>query len=88
MNVKEMKKFLNSLPSEMDEAEFICQKDSEGNGYSPLSDADSNAVYIPENTWSGEVFDLSCSADDVCMEEKEWEEIKKKPKCIVLYPRN
>ena len=83
-----MKEFLNSLPVEMDEAELICQKDGEGNGYSPLNGMAINTVYIPETTWSGEVYELDWTADDADMEEEEWEEIKKKPKCIVLYPVN
>lgn len=32
----------------------VCQKDSEGNGYSPLSGV-SQAGYIADSTWSGEV---------------------------------
>jgi hypothetical protein len=88
MKVKELKEFLNSLPPEMDEAELICQKDSEGNGYSPLAGADSEAVYEPETTWSGDIYDLSWTADEACMTKKEWNEIKKRPKCVVLYPIN
>jgi hypothetical protein len=33
----------------------IMQSDAEGNGYSPLSGLDDNAMYIPDSTWSGEV---------------------------------
>lgn len=36
--------------------EVILQKDSEGNGYSPLSGIDyHNLAYLPECTWAGEV---------------------------------
>ena len=46
MNVKELKEAIANLPDEM---EVVLQKDSEGNGYSPLSDVDTDAVYIPEH---------------------------------------
>lgn len=81
----ELKHELADLP---DETEIILQKDSDGNGYSPLAGADSNAVYIPESTWGGEVYDLSWSADDADMEDDEWEEIKQRDRVLVLYPIN
>ena len=81
----ELKYELSDLP---DETEIILQKDSEGNGYSPLAGADSNAVYIAENTWGGEVYDLTWTADDADMEEDEWEELKQRDKVLILYPIN
>lgn len=48
MTVKELKEAIAELPDDM---EVILQKDGEGNGYSPLSGADPNAVYIPNNVW-------------------------------------
>jgi hypothetical protein len=33
----------------------ILQKDSEGNGYSPMAEVDDNALYAPDTTYSGEV---------------------------------
>lgn len=71
-----------------DETEIILQKDAEGNGYSPLAGVDVNAVYIPANTWSGDVYDLDWTADDACMDEEEWEEIKQRDKVLILYPIN
>jgi hypothetical protein len=68
------------------EAEVILQKDAEGNGYAPLRGADPEAVYVPENSWSGEVYDTNLDADDHCLEEEEWQELLKKPRCVVLYP--
>lgn len=38
-----------------DDTPLIMAKDSEGNGYSPLS-ALAQKMYMPESTWSGEVF--------------------------------
>ncbi len=85
MTVKELKQELSLLPDDM---EVILQKDSEGNGYSPLSGADPNAVYIPDSTWSGQVYSTKWSADDADMDEDEWEQLKAKPKALILYPVN
>jgi len=85
MNVKELKEAINDLPDDM---EVILQKDAEGNGYSPLWGADPDAVYVPETTWYGDVYDMKWCADDACMEEEEWEEIKKKPRALILHPVN
>ena len=37
---------------------IVLQSDAEGNGYSPLSSVDDNLFYIPDNSWSGEVYSL------------------------------
>ena len=68
------------------DAEIIMQEDAEGNGYSPLSGADLNAVYVPETTWYGTVYPLDNSADDNCMDEEEWATVKAQPLCVVLFP--
>lgn len=53
MTVKDLRKALVGLPDEMP---VILQKDGEGNGYSPLSQADGdNNSYVADSTWSGEV---------------------------------
>ena len=85
MKVKELKELLESLPDDMD---VIIQKDSEGNGYSPLSGGDSNAVYITDSTYSGDVYTITWSAKDACKEDDEWEEILSKPRALILYPIN
>ena len=85
MNVGELKNILMSLPDNM---EVILQKDGEGNGYSPLSRADSNIIYIPSSSWSGVAYSTEWTASDMCMEEDEWEELKKKPRVLVLEPIN
>ena len=70
-------------------SEVILQKDGEGNGFSPLSRVSSNAIYIPDNAWSGEVFSLGWSAEDCCLEEDEWKKMKIKHKpVIILEPVN
>lgn len=85
MTIKELKARIEYLPDDM---EVIMQKDAEGNGYSPLYDVDSNAVYIPTETWYGTVYSMEWSADDACMDEEEWNSLKNKPRCLVLAPVN
>lgn len=70
------------------EAEVILQKDSEGNGYSPLAGVDLVAVYVPENSYSGEVYSIDWSAEDSGKTEEEWQEILTGPRCVVLFPLN
>ena len=72
MTVEELIEELMGLDPEM---EIIMQKDSEGNGYSPLAGADPDGIYVADSTWSGEVYDSNWSADDAAMDEEEWEEI-------------
>lgn len=85
MTVKELKAELENLPDDM---EVILQKDAEGNGYSPLAGADSDAVYEPESTWSGQVYDTKWSAEDADMLPEDWEEIKSRPHALILHPIN
>ena len=82
MDVKELKEIIKDLP---DETKIICQSDSEGNGYSPLAGVESNCVYVPENTWSGELHDINSEV----WEDGEWEALlKEHGQCIVLWPTN
>jgi len=85
MKVKEL---LEALAAADPEAEVILQKDGEGNGYSPLHAADLDAVYVPDSTWSGDVYSLSWTADDACKSPAEWAKITSKPRCVVLAPVN
>ena len=87
MTVAELIEELRKLPPE---SEVILQKDSEGNGYSPLHAVDGNAIYKPDTTWSGEVISTEWSARDACCEsEEEWGTFKaSNPRCCVLAPVN
>jgi len=84
MNVKELINYLKGFDPE---TEIVLQKDSEGNGYSPLAGAD-EGYYVPDSTWSGDFYDLHFSADDCCMDDDEFEEMQSRPTSIVLYPVN
>lgn len=85
MNVKELKEAIADLPDDM---EVIMQKDAEGNGYSPLRGADPNAIYLPDSTYSGQVYSTKWSADDADASENEWKDMLKKPRVLVLFPIN
>ena len=81
MNVKKLKEALANLPDDM---EVVLQKDPEGNGHSPLSGADGNAVFIKEDN---EVYFLKWSASDCCMTEDEYNKMKSRPKALILIPK-
>jgi hypothetical protein len=85
MNVKELKEAIKDLPDDM---QVFIQKDSEGNGYSPLEGADPYCIYIPDSTWSGEICSTNYTAEEMEMTEKEWAKFKKKKKSLVLFPVN
>jgi hypothetical protein len=85
MNVKELKAVLENLPDTM---EIILQKDAEGNGYSPLSGGDANAVYVATTGYSGTVYDTEWTAEDCGMGEEMHTWLMGKERVLVLYPMN
>ena len=72
MKSHELAKMLLENP----DVELIMQKDSEGNGYSPMSGIEFDVVYVPDSTWSGEVYSKNYSAEYNGMEEDEWAALK------------
>ena len=84
MKILELIEFLSRFDPD---TQIVLQKDAEGNGYSPLAGAD-ECIYVPENTWSGDVYDLSWTAEDCCMDLDEHAELMSKPHAIVLFPVN
>lgn len=85
MTVKELIEELQKLSPN---AEVILQKDSEGNGYSPLFAVDGDAVYAADTTWAGVVYNTKWTAEESCMEPDEWEKLKQQPRCVVMAPIN
>lgn len=83
MTVKELIEELHKCPSD---SIVICQSDPEGNGYSPLSCADSECIYLEEGR---EVYSTNWSASDADMEtEEEWRQFKKDNRdCVTLAPK-
>ena len=69
--VGDLRKLLEILPDDMP---VVLSSDAEGNGYSPLSITE-RALYVQENTWSGEVFDPGDAPDNAVI-------------ALVLYPVN
>lgn len=85
MKVKELVHLLQSFDQD---AQVILQKDSEGNGYSPLAVADHDAVYVPESTWSGAVYSTGWTAGEASMTEAKWKKFLLRKRCVVLAPVN
>jgi hypothetical protein len=86
MKVAELIAELQQLPPD---ADVILQKDSEGNGYSPLSVVDGSAIYVADSTYSGDVYSTEWTAEDACMSESEWEDFKNSnQRCVILAPVN
>lgn len=85
MKVRELLEILSTLDPEM---ECIIQKDSEGNGFSPLAGADPDGIYVAETTWFGNVYDANWSAEDADIPEDLWETMLKRPRSLILYPVN
>ena len=87
MIVKEFIELLKGMP---ENSIVIIQKDSEGNGYSPLASVDADAIYVAETTWWGEIYSTKWTAKEAGMySEEEWEKFKENtPKCVVLEPVN
>ena len=86
MIIKELKEYLNTLGKEYDDCEIILQKDEEGNGYEELRGIDEIIAVRDEYGHYDMIYDLEWTADDCCLEEDEWEEIKKQKKSFVLFP--
>lgn len=78
-----MRKVINNLSSDLDDCSVVLQVDPEGNGYNPLKGVDENAVYHDDTVYS-----LRWSAEDCCLEENKWENIKndKSKRVIIIYP--
>ena len=86
MNIKQLKELIANLP---DNTEVILQKDREGNGYSPLQLVDTEAIYIPKNTWSGVVLDANWTHEQAGLTKDEWDHTKSfMGRVLVLVPVN
>lgn len=65
----------------------ILQKDSEGNGYSPLAGVDDNAAYDEINGYSGDVGILQLTPE-LRKQGFTDEDMSSGAPCVVLYPTN
>lgn len=83
MKVGELKKAIEGLS---DDTEVLLQKDCEGNGYSPLEWVDKDVV-VERDEYEYVVYHPEWSADDCCLEEDVWRDLKKtEGQFIVLAP--
>ena len=85
MTVKEL---IEALAEANPDAQVILQKDGEGNGYSPLEGFATTCIYRPDSTWSGSIVDTLWTSSEASMHPEEWEKLKQKPRCLLLYPVN
>lgn len=60
MTVRELIAELSKLPPD---ALVVCQKDPEGNGYSPLYSISELGGYVPDTTWSGDRYELALTPE-------------------------
>jgi len=79
MVVGELKYLINGLSDDM---EVILAVDAEGNGYSDLRCVDQDCIRNDDY----DVYLTSWTASDACMEDDEWKEFLKQPRCLVLSP--
>jgi hypothetical protein len=75
MTVEELMELLKTIPPQ---TKIVMSSDSEGNTYSPLS-SHGLGVYVPDSTWSGDFYSIELTAEDNCMDEDGWTELKADP---------
>ena len=68
----------------------IMSRDGEGNGFSPLSDVETNNVYIADSTWSGEIKlkELTPELKKQGYDVEDTDESGQGVPCTVLWPTN
>lgn len=76
---------LDYLATQPRDRKVVLQKDAEGNGYSPLADAD-EGMYEATSTWSGEMYQ---TPEVVAAEPGEWSDAPDSAeRVVVLGPVN
>ena len=76
MNSHDLGKLLLSNPP----VELLIQKDDEGNGYRRLNGADFEVAVTDDL----DVYSLDWTADQCCLDEEDWEELKNKGKQFAI----
>ena len=85
MKAAELRKRIADIP---DDVEVVIATDAEGNQFKPIDDVSHHFIYVPENAWSGDAYDTTGSAADHDMDPEDWEEFKRRDRCILLWPVN
>lgn len=85
-----VKQLINELKKLDPKLEVIMSKDGEGNGYSQLSDLCDGYVYVPECTWSGEIYPNKLTAQNrkYGFSEEDLYSGDGGKDCVVIYPTN
>jgi hypothetical protein len=89
MTIMTVAELIEELQKYAPQTQVIMSKDSEGNLFGPISDI-SSGVYEAESTWNGDYWDHNHTAEENCMEDDEWEEMKAddSKSCICIWPIN
>ncbi len=74
MTVEELRQVLADLPGDVI---VVMSRDSEGNGFSPLADLNTDDRYTAETEWSGE-----------CHHPDDWPDHPDAVKAVCLWPTN
>lgn len=77
---------LELLADVHDDAPIVLAKSpGADNGYTPLADVRTNAVYVPGSSYCGEAYAGDSSADDNLLEEEDWQQLMQGKRAVVLY---
>jgi hypothetical protein len=87
MKVKELKRLLKECDNN---DEVVIAKDEEGNSFSPLSEIQTNAVYVPSSKYSGEVYlrEITGNLEVAGYLEEDLYHGKNGQNAVVLWPTN
>lgn len=87
ITVKKLKEIIEHLPDDM---LVILQKDPEGNDYNGLSGGDTDAVatFDSDHGLVEDVYNLRHGAEGNMLEDDEWEQLKQRPRVLVLWPES
>ena len=85
MKVKDL---IEELQQADPEQEVYLQTDPEGNGYYVVRGADIDAIVTSLDAYKTpeSVFSSGWTADECCLEEDEWEELKAGPRSVIVFP--
>lgn len=94
LTVGDLRELLNAIDPEHDDNMVVLSEDAEGNGFSPLVEAE-QAIYQPIRTWMGERGHLEDGEDAWSSDPAEWTDIgyedhpELKPRrALILWPVN
>ena len=86
MTVRELRKLLMFIDSDMDDCTVYIQGDDAGESFANVKGIDQNIIIIEEEK-EIIVYDISCKHSDVDMTLKEWNKFKKEnARSLIIHP--